>query len=140
MPGPFIDPRWQKREDAPKETYYQAFFGSTETEATAFGTDKDIPVEEIKRGNGMPLLLVEAASPVPWAKPGDIDIAKPLPKLGGPEHQDFLGVFLDFNDTSVPVKVALFPASTSEKDLRMLINYRKKPDKTVDYKIVGTVP
>jgi hypothetical protein len=139
MPGLFLDPRWQKKEDAPKETYYQVFRGASETEAAAIsGTlDKMVGGGDMRKGNSMPLVLVEASTPVPWTSADGIDIAKPLPKLGGPKHEDFLGVFVDVSGKIAKAKVALFPANTSEKDLRMLINYRKKPEKTVDYKIMA---
>jgi hypothetical protein len=140
LPSVFLDPRWQKKEDAPKETYYQAFVGASGTEAAAFGKavafGKEIRLADMRKGNSMPLVIVEAAVPVPWLQPVDIDIAKPLPKLGGPRQEDFLGVFLDLSGRAAVAKVARFPAHTPEKDLRLLINYLKKPDKTIDFKIM----
>jgi RNA polymerase sigma factor (sigma-70 family) len=62
-------------------TFYQVFAGP----GTIFEGPNGIRVEDVIDGTSMTVLLVEAATPVPWTKPADVSYSakKPIPRLGG---------------------------------------------------------
>jgi hypothetical protein len=66
------------------------------------------------------LMIVEAAEPVPWTKPGDLpyDDEKPLLRLGGPFEG---GSFASFTDGSV----RFLSREHSPETLRVLITHRR---------------
>lgn len=79
MPRVFAAPG--DRNPEPTTTYYQAFVGPN----AAFEKHRAVRLADIHDGTANTLLLAEAARPVPWTKPEDIDFDPqgPLPKLGG---------------------------------------------------------
>ncbi len=81
MPKVFAHPS-HPEENAQGLTYYRVFVGKH----TAFppGKASKIP-DNFPDGTSNTILIVEAADPVPWTKPDELeyDPNKPLPKLGG---------------------------------------------------------
>jgi hypothetical protein len=74
-------------------TYYQAFVGA----GALFEGKQGVRLADVTDGVSFTVMVVEAASPVPWTKPEDLPFAKdkPLPKLGGQFAQGFHLVFAD---------------------------------------------
>jgi prepilin-type processing-associated H-X9-DG protein len=71
----------------PGYTYYQVFVSSSSSQPQAlFSTDPNMRVRltDITDGSSNTLMIVEAATPVPWTKPDDIpfDPNGPVPRLG----------------------------------------------------------
>jgi RNA polymerase sigma factor (sigma-70 family) len=79
--------------DPKGSTYYQGFFGP----GTLFDGDVGTKFLAITDGTSNTLMVVEAATPVPWTKPEDIpfDPDKPMPKLGGLFERGFNAGFAD---------------------------------------------
>jgi prepilin-type processing-associated H-X9-DG protein len=88
------------------ETHYQVFVGRK--------TDRIHPVfieggqrarmADIVDGSSMTLLVVEAATPVPWTKPDDLPYApeQPVPQLGGITSYGANGLFADGSVRTIP--------------------------------------
>jgi len=104
MPDVYRNPRFQKRDAEPTQTYFRGFTG----QGTVLGLEgglslalaKGLPVERT-------LLVAEAGEAVAWTKPDELpyDPKKPLPRLGGPDGGDFfLGLFCDGHVQRVPIK------------------------------------
>jgi RNA polymerase sigma-70 factor (ECF subfamily) len=74
-------------------TYYQVFTGK----GTVFEGTRGVGIADIPDGTANTLLIVEAASAVPWTKPADLRYqeGKPLPKLGGQFPGGFLAALAD---------------------------------------------
>ena len=74
----------------PWETYYQTFIGPKGVKEHrpwhVEGSSKGPKIQEISDGSSNTIMVVEAGTAVPWAKPADLpyDGVLPLPKLGGP--------------------------------------------------------
>jgi hypothetical protein len=91
MPKVYADPNVKTAEPV---TVYQAFVGPGAffegTKALNFGAD-------FPDGMSDTLMIVEAATPIPWTKPEDLpyDSNKPLPKLGGHTPGAFAAAFCD---------------------------------------------
>lgn len=82
------------RFDEPRiSTYYQVFTGP----GTLFDDELGPRLLDVKDGTSNTLMVVEAGSPVPWAKPEDIpfDGKKPMLKLGRQFADGFHVVFVD---------------------------------------------
>jgi len=74
----------------------------------------------IRDGLSNTIFVAEAATPVPWTKPADMEVtAKALPKLGGPPGKIFLSVFYD----GVVRKIR---RDFDEKTMRLAIDPRDK--------------
>lgn len=95
-------------------TFYRVFVGK----GTLFEKGKALQLEDhsVPDGLAQTLLIVEAADPVPWPKPEELeyDPKKPLPKLGGHFPGGFYAAFAD-------TKVRLIPKGTDEKTIRAMI-------------------
>jgi len=100
------------------KTYYQAFVGR----GAIFGKDAAQPTRfaQIKDGASNTLLAVEAATPVNWMEPKDIDFAAgpngfaPEGKVGGHFPGGFHALFADGS-------VRFLPLTVPAKDLQALI-------------------
>jgi hypothetical protein len=117
MPDVYRDPRFQRKEEKPTETYYRGFTG----EGTVFGTQGGAALGIITNANGTSrtLMIVEAAQPVIWTKPDELayDPKKPLPQFATqPGSPFFFGLFVDGH-------VQRIPAKTDEKTLRYMIQW-----------------
>jgi hypothetical protein len=107
MPDAYRDPRFQKKEDNPTETYFRGFDGA----GGVFGTP-NLSLGPILNAAGTDhtLLVVEAGERVPWSKPDELHYNalapdQRLPQLGGPGKRDFfLGLFCDGHVQRVPLK------------------------------------
>jgi hypothetical protein len=110
MPSVFNDPSAPTLEQS--TTYYQVFVGK----GTAFESPQGHRLQDFPDGTSNTLLIVEAATAVPWTKPVDLSYApdQPLPKLGG-QH---LG---GFNAALADGSVRLIPQQTKDQVLRALI-------------------
>jgi prepilin-type processing-associated H-X9-DG protein len=99
-------------EEKSNRTHYQVFTGKD----TCFEGKKGIPINEITDGTSNTLLIVEAATAVPWTKPEDLpfDADKPLPKLGGVQPGGFNAAFADGS-------VRFLKADIKESTLRLMI-------------------
>jgi DNA-directed RNA polymerase subunit RPC12/RpoP len=110
MPKVYLDPSIPSKDNS--ETVYQVFVGK----GTAFESRDGEQLASFTDGTSNTLLIVEAASAVPWTKPEDLLFApdKPLPKLGGHHSTGFNAAFAD-------ATVRFLPADIDEKTLRALI-------------------
>src|SRR5260370_42413676 len=85
MPLVYAHPTQGKPKE-PYGTYYQVFVGSGAV-FEAGQDNKPMTLKQIDAGQGTSrtMLVVEAATPVPWTKPEDLPYSsdQPLPKLGG---------------------------------------------------------
>jgi hypothetical protein len=90
MPQVFANPDLNSKEPL---TVYQAFTGP----GAFFEGKKGLSFAEFTDGTSNTLMLVEAATPVPWTKPEDLpyDPNKPLPKLGGHRPDGFAAAYCD---------------------------------------------
>jgi hypothetical protein len=90
MPQVFANPDLNTKEPV---TVYQAFTGP----GAFFEGKKGLSFAEFTDGTSNTLMLVEAATPVPWTKPEDLpyDPNKPLPKLGGHRPDGFAAAYCD---------------------------------------------
>jgi prepilin-type processing-associated H-X9-DG protein len=81
------------RSAGPGLTYYQAFVGK----GAGFEPHKELRIPDFTDGTSNTLLVVEAATPVPWAKPEDLPFVadQALPRLGGLFGGDFNALFAD---------------------------------------------
>jgi Protein of unknown function (DUF1559)/Domain of unknown function (DUF4190) len=86
----------------PGYTYYRVFVGN----GAAFdsprpsgpkGETPGVPLSDFKDGTGDTILIVEAATAVPWTKPDDLDFdpKSPLPPLGGHFSDGFQAAMAD---------------------------------------------
>src|SRR5262249_23606585 len=96
MPSIYLNPRWQNAADAQQGlTYYQAIGGQNplmgQKEPVGLGWLSNLKMTANQ------ILIVEAATAVPWTKPEDLAYApdQPLPKFGGPNQESFVAVFAD---------------------------------------------
>jgi hypothetical protein len=110
MPKVFLDPSIPSKDNS--ETVYQVFVGK----GTAFESHDGEKLATFTDGTSNTLLLVEAASAVPWTKPEALPFApdKPLPKLGGHHTGGFNAAFAD-------ATVRFLPADIDDKTMRALI-------------------
>lgn len=88
----------------------------------------------VQDGTSNTIMIAEAAKPVIWTKPGDLDVLgddQPLPKLGSvPDEDDLLVVF---GDASVrAIKRSLPNAQEYEKIMRQLIGRRDGMNQDTD--------
>jgi RNA polymerase sigma factor (sigma-70 family) len=74
-------------------TYYQAFVGH----GAGFEPGKMLPFSDFRDGLSNTILVVEAATPVPWTKPEDLPYVQDqaLPRLGGQFKGHFVALFAD---------------------------------------------
>ena len=93
-------------------TYFQVFTGP----GTLFDDKLGTKISDVFDGVSNTLVVVEAATPVPWTKPEDLeyDKDKPLPKLRGQFRDGFPAVFADGS-------VILLRKSIAPETLRALI-------------------
>jgi hypothetical protein len=101
----------------PGMTYYKVFAG----EQTLFPPGKKRKLSDIKGKLSSAILVVEAAEPTIWTRPGDLpyDPEQPLPLLGGILPGDFPG---DFQAVFADSSTARFlPNKTSAETLRAMI-------------------
>jgi hypothetical protein len=77
----------------PGTTFYLRLSG----EGTALNPKKQVKITDIKDGASNTLWAVEAAAPVEWTKPEDLEfgVDKELPKFGGMFKGDFNALFHD---------------------------------------------
>jgi RNA polymerase sigma factor (sigma-70 family) len=77
----------------PHSTFYQVFAGK----GTAFEPGQKIRLVDITDGSSNTIMVVDAATPVPWTKPEDLAYVEDqkLPKLGGLFPDVFHAVFCD---------------------------------------------
>jgi hypothetical protein len=74
------------------QTYYQALVGK----GAGFEPNTKLRFAYFADGTSNTMLIVEAATPVPWTKPEDVPVAeKDLPKMGGLFHGNFNALFAD---------------------------------------------
>ena len=102
--------------DEPRiSTYYQVFTGP----GALFEDERGPRIADMKDGPSNTMMVVEAASPVPWTKPEDLvidkDKTKPLPKLGRLFENGFHALFADGS-------VRFFHKETSPTLIRALIS------------------
>jgi hypothetical protein len=104
MPAVFAHPR-HPEDNARGLTYYRVFTG----EHTPFprGRASRIPAG-FPDGTSNTILIVEAATPVPWTKPEELeyDANKPLPKVGGHFRSTFVVGMADGSARPVDVRVS----------------------------------
>jgi hypothetical protein len=109
-------------EAASNLTYYQAFYGPN----TAFEGAHGTKVKDFTDGLAETILLIEAAEPVPWTKPQDLDYRRdlPVPRIGGLRSVGTIAAFANG-------RVVTIPTNISEQTLRALItrNAGDKPGK-----------
>jgi hypothetical protein len=93
----------------PTKTYFQLPVGKK----TMFPPGRQLSFAEIVDGSSNTIMLVEAATPVPWTKPEDFVVEEnaPLPALGGQFPRQFLVILADGSPLVVD-------KSISEKSLR----------------------
>jgi hypothetical protein len=91
IPGPYAPVRGPSRVKG--GTYYQPFVGT----GAAFEPGKQLQIASFVDGTSNTLLVVEAATPVPWTKPEDLPYVKDqaLPRLGGQFRGHFVALFAD---------------------------------------------
>jgi hypothetical protein len=77
----------------PDRTYYQALVGK----GAAFEPQRPMRLADFTDGTSNTILIVEAASPVPWTKPEDLPYVpdQALPKFGGLFQGNFSALFAD---------------------------------------------
>jgi hypothetical protein len=92
-----------------------------------FGGNDDTKLADIVDGTSMTIMIVEAATPVPWTKPEDLPFApdKPLPQLGGLFEDGFTAGFADGS-------VRFLKKSMASEALRALITYNGREKLTRD--------
>jgi Protein of unknown function (DUF1559) len=97
----------------PFGTFYQVFVGP----GAAFEDQSRIDFRSFTDGTSQTILAIEAAEPVPWTKPEDLQFMPdgPLPKLGGHSKYGAHCVYVDGS-------VRQLPKETDERILRALIN------------------
>jgi uncharacterized protein (TIGR03067 family) len=121
MPKLYALPGVETKE--PEMTFYRVFTGKD----TIFDGQQRLSFEKHLGSGGVHLLIVEAADPVIWTKPDELDYdpAKPLPKLGRLSNLGFLAT----STSNGPDRVQFVPKSTTEEELRAMIQWRnvKKP-------------
>jgi hypothetical protein len=110
MPSEYTDPGFEPPNTG--ETLFQVFVG----QGAAFEGDKGIKVSDFKDGVSKTVLVVEAATSVPWTRPQDLTFErdKPLPTLGGHHFNVYNAAFADGS-------VHALQNSLEEKTLRALI-------------------
>ena len=86
----------------PGYTYYRVFVGN----GAAFEADRGVRMNEFKDSTGETILVVEAATAVPWTKPEELpyDPNGPLPPFGGHfghYRRSFLVLFADGSERTV---------------------------------------
>jgi serine/threonine protein kinase len=96
-------------------TYFRVFTGPQ----TLFPPGERLRRDDIQDITGQTITIVEAADPVPWTKPDELeyDPAAPLPALGGHYGDSFLALFAD-------ERVRWLPANINPDTLRALITPR----------------
>jgi prepilin-type processing-associated H-X9-DG protein len=110
MPRCFAEPA--EKEPNTSATYYQVFVGPK----TMFENPRGEELAAIAEGGSNTILIVEAATAVPWTKPEDLafDPNKPLPKLSGRHPKGINVAYADGSTDTIP-----YP--TDERTLRALI-------------------
>jgi prepilin-type processing-associated H-X9-DG protein len=103
----------------PGHTYYQALVSPAGVHPSAvFSKDLNVRVRfaDITDGTSNTIMIAEAAAPVPWTKPDDLDFTPtgPLPKLGWHHNNRCNVLFADGN-------VRVIPNTVSPTTLRALI-------------------
>src|SRR5262249_47301715 len=105
----------QWKSENPKDAWltpYRVFVGK----GTAFEKGRKITLNDFLDGVATTILVVDAADPVPWPKPEELeyDASKPLPRFSNRFPEGFYALFADN-------AIRLIPANTSEQTLRALI-------------------
>jgi hypothetical protein len=97
---------------SPGDTFYRVFVGK----GAAFEHDKKLRVSDFTDGLENTILVVEAATAVPWTKPDELeyDPTKPLPKVSAHFPDGFYAAFGDGS-------VRLVPNDIDERTLRAMI-------------------
>jgi hypothetical protein len=113
MPQVYAHPSANPKKAAEGYTYYQVFVG----QQTLFPLDnKKVTILDVPDGTDKTLMVVEAADPVPWTKPSDLNYSanQPVPRLA-----DFCsaGTNAAFADASVH----FIPKGTPEAKMRAWI-------------------
>ena len=97
MPKVYAHP-WASRKTPPGHTYYRVFVSPSAAQPRAVFLN-GVPTSRglFSHVPSQPILIVEAADPVPWTKPEELayDPDKPLPKLGGMFKGGFNALFAD---------------------------------------------
>lgn len=104
-------------------TFYLRLSG----EGTALNPKKQVKITDIKDGTSNTLWAVEAATPVTWTKPEDLEFEadKELPKFGGMFKGDFNALFHDG-------AVRYLKKGNDPKTLKALITIRGKESINLD--------
>jgi hypothetical protein len=105
----------------PGITYYRVFTGKD----TVFDGQERLGFEKRLGSGSTQLLIVEAADPVSWTKPDELvyDPVKPIPKLGRLRDARFLAT----STSGGPDRVKFVPMSTTEVELRAMIQWWNNP-------------
>jgi prepilin-type processing-associated H-X9-DG protein len=95
----------------PGHTYYRALASPAGAVPSAvFCKDPSVRVRltDIKDGTSNTIMIVEAAAPVPWTKPDDLDFtpAGPLPQLGWHHNNRCNALLADGSVRAIPSKVS----------------------------------
>jgi hypothetical protein len=118
MPKVFAAPTTEASDG---KTYYRGFTGPRTVLNPQFRPNvpiaRGMTITQITDGSSNTLVVAEAADPVVWTKPDELeyDPKKPVPKLGGVFEAGFHGLFADGS-------VKFLPKSTDEQTVRNLID------------------
>jgi prepilin-type processing-associated H-X9-DG protein len=115
MPKIYADPGAPSEDAAQGLTYYRAFTGPHS--AFAPGENGRASIANITDGTSNTFMIVEAAEPIPWTKPGDLvyDPNRPLPKFASFFSRGFNAAFWDGSVRLID------PRDTDERTLRAMI-------------------
>jgi uncharacterized protein DUF1559 len=100
MPLVFIDPRFQKADEATQgATYYRGFVRS----GAVLGAKPPVSLGAIANAKGASntIVVVEAGEAMPWTKPEDVGFGANGP-FGGPNRLPFLVLFADGHFQTMP--------------------------------------
>lgn len=99
----------KSREALDNQTHYRVFTGKSAgfEDVSARGA-KGLRLAEFTDGTSNTIAVVEAAIPVPWAKPDELefDAEKPLPPLGLADRDGFNAMFFDGSVRYIPKGIA----------------------------------